>query len=870
MRVPESPTSALSYLDNSVGPKVSTSYDTMNISNYYEKMCYAHAVKENKSEKIGLIVKRSAAWKAIYISGIKENGKFADSKLKVGMVILTINGIRCPSTVREIQMVMKECEGNLTIVAATISSEIDVTATGDGSSPVSSPTNTEEAPSSTKPLTSTATAGIDEDNDGPELIDDEEHPHNASMSSIAFDQLSTGPEIFEDDDHPDQPLKKSVDSDDGLEVSLTEHCKNTSPTNHDSIGSSTVFSAANSSAAFSPGSSPMPFSDRKVSESIQEYSPVRVSSIDHTGGIVITPKRSPTDDHQQQQQREVSAELEVPAMASRNAMRRTSGEDQDRTTKREARRSARVANVPAARPGAYPVSNRPSTRKSASSLSPIPRLAHTDDEAKRRALPPAGSARAPGAQRVPGMRQHRASAPVIRSLPSNALPPGVTLSPAMTVTGANNASSMAQRMDGLRNQIPPPAVAAHDYEIVDDRAPGAQQMTGAYEESHSVPGIPPHNPGAGRAASADDVLNSTHQAYYAPASSFGSLGGMGVGVGVGVPVPSGATSVVSSVSSCTFEGGHQTVDGDYSRRASADMSLAASRRESADLSLAASRRASADMSLPASSHMSVESGDALVVAAEVQEEPDIVADRIRQQILEETARADVVMVEHGGGASSDFDTSSRQEEMKKHKPKNVREKLFGDGKKGKDVSMDIEVSPDQYIRKRDLLPWTVKQNTTNDMWVAAVVTNQRAWEEDNHIDQERSRVIFSGKTEKEAKEAGLAMAAPILQSFEDNPICFMCTSKFAVFNRPHNCRNCGVVVCAKCSCLWSSKRLPTTYQTSKSTHSVCLACEWSANNFQDALMKGEHSKAVKLYDSGNVNLRSPFISSKKKSGDEVL
>jgi hypothetical protein len=326
---------------------------------------------------------------------------------------------------------------------------------------------------------------------------------------------------------------------------------------------------------------------------------------------------------------------------------------------------------------------------------------------------------------------------------------------------------------------------------------------------------------------------------------------LGVGVGVGVPVASSAgTSVVSSVSSSTLGGageeGHQTED-DYVSRASEDLS-----------------------EVPAKSVASADPGDSLVVAAEVQEHPDVVADRIRQQILEETARADVVFVEHGGSGNTEVDESVRQEELKKHKPKNVREKLFGDGKKAKDVSMDIEVSPDEYIRKRDLLPWTVKQNTTNDLWVASVLTNQRAWEEDNLNEQERSKVIFSGKTDQEAQEAGLAMGAPLLQSFEDNPICFMCKSKFAVFNRPHNCRNCGVVVCAKCSCSWSSKRLPSTYQASKSSHSACLACDWSANNFQEALMKGQHSKAVKLYESGNINLRSPYISSKKKAGEEIM
>jgi hypothetical protein len=828
MKVPESPTSAMSYLEENNGNRKKTSEASpeskpMNIDKFYESMCYANAVKASKNDKVGILVKRSNTWDSIYVSGIKENSKFADSKLKVGMVILTINGMKCPTTVKEIQKVMKECQGNLTIMAATISSDIDVTARSNSNSPVPSPAKEEAKAVSA--------------DDGPELIDDNDHPQNA------LEYRSAGPEIVDHKVRPDQPMNYKESSPNmGLEVTLTGHKQAT-----------TINDSSASSSVFSPGSSPMPIADRKVSASKREFSPVRVSTIDHTGGIIVTPKTSP----------EPSEEMAVPAMAARSAQRRNSTEEQDRTAKREARRSVRMSQVPDMTPGAYAVSDRPSTGKAAHSLSPAPRLAHADEDARRRALPPA-AARAT-AQRIQGIR-HRASAPAIRGLPPTALPPGALDSPlppataAQRMDGMNNQTPGAQRIPGIRHRGSAPSIpslhpsalppGALDSPLSTATGTAAQQMDGMRNQ------IPP--PGLADATSATPGAqhgpsNLPTHASSAEASSkqYNPSYFRSVGVGVGVPVASAGTSVVSSVSCSTIGGadeeGHQTED-DYASRASGDLS-----------------------EVPANSVASGDNGDALVVAAEVQEHEDVVANRIRQQILEETARADVVFVEHGGSGNTEMDESVRQEELKKHKPKNVREKLFGDGKKAKDVSMDIEVSPDAYIRKRDLLPWTVKQNTTNDLWVASVLTNQRAWEEDNLIEQERSKVIFSGKTEKEAKEAGLAMGAPLLQSFEDNPICFMCKSKFAVFNhRPHNCRNCGVVVCAKCSCIWSSKRLPSTYQTSKSTHSACLACDWSANNFQEALMKGQHSKAVKLYESGNINLRSPYISSKKKSGEEIM
>lgn len=96
------------------------------ISRYYESVCYEKAVKADKSEKVGLVLKRSNVWDTLYISGIKKSSKFANSKLKVGMVIVTINGIKCPKTVKEIQKVMKETKGELTVMAATISKEISL------------------------------------------------------------------------------------------------------------------------------------------------------------------------------------------------------------------------------------------------------------------------------------------------------------------------------------------------------------------------------------------------------------------------------------------------------------------------------------------------------------------------------------------------------------------------------------------------------------------------------------------------------------------------------------------------------------------------------------------------------------------------
>jgi Ankyrin repeats (3 copies) len=48
---------------------------------------------------------------------------------------------------------------------------------------------------------------------------------------------------------------------------------------------------------------------------------------------------------------------------------------------------------------------------------------------------------------------------------------------------------------------------------------------------------------------------------------------------------------------------------------------------------------------------------------------------------------------------------------------------------------------------------------------------------------------------------------------------------------------------------------------------VCLACDWIARSFHNALLSGNYDLSVDLYSTGNVNLRSPYWLDKK---DEAM
>ena len=61
--------------------------------------------------------------------------------------------------------------------------------------------------------------------------------------------------------------------------------------------------------------------------------------------------------------------------------------------------------------------------------------------------------------------------------------------------------------------------------------------------------------------------------------------------------------------------------------------------------------------------------------------------------------------------------------------------------------------------------------------------------------------------------------------------------------------------------------IPKTYVASNSsvTVRVCGSCNWLSNAFCKALLQGNYESAVKLYETGNVNLRCTFADIKKEA-----
>jgi hypothetical protein len=242
----------------------------------------------------------------------------------------------------------------------------------------------------------------------------------------------------------------------------------------------------------------------------------------------------------------------------------------------------------------------------------------------------------------------------------------------------------------------------------------------------------------------------------------------------------------------------------------------------------------------------------------------------RQQYIQQAPRADVVSIEHSNTKSEhqqDNDEEARRIAgfKERHKPKGLREKLFGDSRVAGDV--DVSATP-ECIRKREYLKWSVKKNHTTNMWVASIQTKEKGTGSYDTAETERDTRSYAATSQTEAYETGLALATPKMLPFDQHPICHVCNAKFAVFRRPRHCRNCGVCICSNCSVSWPSKMIPDTYNTKlESQVNVCLGCDWLSSAFREALVEGRLYVALDLYETGNVNLRSPYCNVKK---DEIL
>lgn len=221
-----------------------------------------------------------------------------------------------------------------------------------------------------------------------------------------------------------------------------------------------------------------------------------------------------------------------------------------------------------------------------------------------------------------------------------------------------------------------------------------------------------------------------------------------------------------------------------------------------------------------------------------------------------------------GATAHPCSPTTSQGQNGKNKRSAIMEKLFGNPVDRPGGSNIPHLDRGESIHPRILLTATVYHNTATNLWITTINTNQKGVAK-NPTTASKYLKAFSFASEREARESAIANAPPKMLPFTENPICFLCKGKFAVFRRAGHCRNCGVCVCNNCSTNWPSRMIPDTYNLKKeSTVKICKSCDALSKSFKKSLLTGNYEDAIALYGTGNINLRTPFPVAAKK--DEIM
>lgn len=175
---------------------------------------------------------------------------------------------------------------------------------------------------------------------------------------------------------------------------------------------------------------------------------------------------------------------------------------------------------------------------------------------------------------------------------------------------------------------------------------------------------------------------------------------------------------------------------------------------------------------------------------------------------------------------------------------------------GSESSFQVDMMPVDKIKRRTLHPYSVHYSLPSSCWIATIVRHVGGTAEVAN----RSRYSqFEFSSEGQAKSFSKAYSPP--KMLEPGTHCFICKDPYTAKLRPYNCRNCGICTCEKCSTRWGAKMIPKTYVHAAyqpQVVRVCSSCQWLSNAHCFALLKGRFQDAQKIYDSGNVNLRTCF------------
>jgi hypothetical protein len=174
---------------------------------------------------------------------------------------------------------------------------------------------------------------------------------------------------------------------------------------------------------------------------------------------------------------------------------------------------------------------------------------------------------------------------------------------------------------------------------------------------------------------------------------------------------------------------------------------------------------------------------------------------------------------------------------------------------------DFDVSRIPHIYRRQLYPWSVHRSLTTSKYIATIgrapehcsgTCNNNHHDATNrsHPNHKIRHLQVPFKTEREARKFCKAYSPPKLLLTTGGGVHACCLCSESVHASRH-CRNCGAVICERCSRRWGLRMVPKTYHATPNalTVRVCKSCDWLSNAFCMALLQGRYQDAVFLYNT---------------------
>lgn len=174
------------------------------------------------------------------------------------------------------------------------------------------------------------------------------------------------------------------------------------------------------------------------------------------------------------------------------------------------------------------------------------------------------------------------------------------------------------------------------------------------------------------------------------------------------------------------------------------------------------------------------------------------------------------------------------------------------------VVSDFDMSRIPVIHRRILHPWSVHRSLATGKYIATVARYTTTNVDLNYsptLKLKHTQHPFP--TDREARRFCKAFSPPKLVTgvVDGCQLCHVNPTSYSSSSAPRrHCRNCGAVICERCTQRWGVHMVPKTYVPQKmaSTVRVCKSCHWLSNAFCMALLQARYQDALRLYETVRV------------------